>query len=142
MKNISKVILLSLVIMAITYSCKRRGCMDDCATNYDAKAEKESGSCTFADAQVTFWTDGNTHGPLDIYVDGTYEGTIEQGASNPFIGDSIGPADCGDFGTLTLKRQYGTYDLEARGTCCDFAISKKVLTIDPCDACVIYLFKD
>jgi hypothetical protein len=47
MKNIKT---LSLIILAGTLtftSCRKKGCTDPEATNYDAKAKKDDGSCTF-----------------------------------------------------------------------------------------------
>ena len=34
-------------LLTLTYSCKKEGCTDQAANNYDATAEKDDGSCTF-----------------------------------------------------------------------------------------------
>lgn len=46
MKN-SLIVLISLVCLGITYSCKKEGCTDIAATNYNADAKKDDGTCIF-----------------------------------------------------------------------------------------------
>jgi len=48
MKTLKTLILLSLGGATMITSCKKKGCTDHHATNYDAKAKKDDGSCTFA----------------------------------------------------------------------------------------------
>lgn len=52
MKNNFKIRLTQLVVLFIVSliafsGCKRKGCTDESATNYDSKAKKDDGSCTF-----------------------------------------------------------------------------------------------
>lgn len=46
--------LLSISILVIAVSCKRSGCTDEKATNYDPKAKKEDGSCTYPSDEDTY----------------------------------------------------------------------------------------
>jgi hypothetical protein len=40
-------------LLAFSSSCKREGCTDSKALNYDAKAKKDDGSCTYGSFQIT-----------------------------------------------------------------------------------------
>ena len=42
-----KIILLGLVTVVAFSSCKKKGCMDPNANNFNAEAEKDDGSCTY-----------------------------------------------------------------------------------------------
>ena len=44
-----KIILLGLVTVVAFSSCKKKGCMDPNANNFNAEAEKDDGSCTYDD---------------------------------------------------------------------------------------------
>lgn len=51
----TKSILLLLAISLITsIGCKRKGCTDDHASNYDAKSKTDDGSCEYPEAEVHF----------------------------------------------------------------------------------------
>ena len=43
------VMLLAASLMLGTVSCKKKGCTDETATNYNEKAKKDDGSCTYAE---------------------------------------------------------------------------------------------
>jgi len=48
MKSIRKITLSLLVLMSITVlSCKKEGCTDSTATNYNSKAKKDNGTCLY-----------------------------------------------------------------------------------------------
>ena len=52
-----KLLFIALVGLAVV-SCKKEGCMDENATNYNADAKKDDGSCTFASIEG-MWTSSN-----------------------------------------------------------------------------------
>ena len=62
-----KLALLMMIGGAVAFSsCKKKGCTDSKATNYDSKAKKDDGSCKYP-APVTFC--------LPDAINGTYVGT-------------------------------------------------------------------
>lgn len=44
---------LSLFFAVVLFSCKKEGCTDEVALNYDKKAKKDDGSCNYAEPQET-----------------------------------------------------------------------------------------
>jgi hypothetical protein len=53
----SCVAILTLLFFMLSFSsCKKEGCIDKDALNYDSKAKKDDGSCEFS-ASVVFWID-------------------------------------------------------------------------------------
>ena len=44
--------LLAIVCMAATFSCKKKGCTDPTALNYNADAKKDDGSCSFTKEKI------------------------------------------------------------------------------------------
>jgi hypothetical protein len=57
-------ITLLVCVLTIFTSCKKEGCIDKDALNYDAKAKKDDGSCEFS-ASVVFWIDEEGQAFLD-----------------------------------------------------------------------------
>ncbi len=65
----TKVLLGALIIGAlVTTSCKKKGCMDETATNYSNEAKKDDGTCTFAPDIVL-----NGAASITIAVGSTYD---------------------------------------------------------------------
>jgi hypothetical protein len=65
-------VLLSLgFVLSVSY-CKREGCTDQDATNYDEKAKEDDGTCDYADEDVSGELSGNTTWTADRiwYLDG------------------------------------------------------------------------
>ena len=54
MKNIFKTVLVLTVAMVAFTSCKKKGCVDPTATNYNEEAKKDDGSCEYADPEPVF----------------------------------------------------------------------------------------
>ena len=57
-------ITLLVCVLTIFTSCKKEGCIDKDALNYDSKAKKDDGSCEFS-ASVVFWIDEEGQAFLD-----------------------------------------------------------------------------
>lgn len=69
-------------------SCKKEGCLDANATNYDSEVKKDDGSCTY-EASAVFWIDAQTSGGLQnnwidelkFYIDENYIGKMSTNSS-------------------------------------------------------------
>ena len=48
MKTFKSLLILTLAGASVFTSCKKKGCTDHHAENFDAKAKKDDGSCTYA----------------------------------------------------------------------------------------------
>ena len=46
MKNLSYLFIASIFVMA-SMSCKKKGCMDSDASNYNSEAKKDDGTCVY-----------------------------------------------------------------------------------------------
>lgn len=66
MKKISLLLVLSLSLFAL--SCKKKGCIDESAINYNADAKKDDGSCEYASPTITIIGDN----PVNIGLNSTY----------------------------------------------------------------------
>jgi len=81
MKYCIALILLSLFVV----SCKKEGCTNESATNFDSEAKKDDGSCKY-EANTSFWfnegVSGFLVGPyevteLTVYMDDIAVGTMD-----------------------------------------------------------------
>lgn len=91
-------------------SCKKRGCTNPDAINYNFDAEKDDGTCAF---ERSFWADDDTTGWIDVWV--SEFDTL--GSSMLYVGriSSFFPAGtpaCKASGTATTEREPGIYELE------------------------------
>ena len=104
----STVLLTISVLSLMLISCKKEGCIDIDATNYDANAKKDNGTCTFEGSNV-FWYDeavatflvSDDAVSLFYYVDGQLIGSSAAGAywtSAP---------DCGQDASTTVTKNLG-----------------------------------
>lgn len=64
--------ILGISIALGTTSCKKKGCTDSKATNYDAKAKKDDGSCKF---ETTTNGDGHNGSHIMVKFEHNYDGT-------------------------------------------------------------------
>lgn len=80
-----KIILFIVSFSLVVLSCKKEGCMNENATNYDAEVKKDDGSCHF-EAKTSFWfSEGVSEflvGPyevtaLTVYMDDVSVGTMD-----------------------------------------------------------------
>lgn len=80
-----------------------RGCMDPEATNYDATADTDDGSCTY-EGQAVFWYGSAVAQDLDAYFSDTLTFYVEGEAQIVTATDmywSVAP-DCGEYNTYTV----------------------------------------
>lgn len=85
MKSLSILFLSSLFVFA---SCKKEGCMDNNANNYDSEAKKDNASCLY-EASAIFWISASTStsyqnsfiDELKVYIDGNYVGKMSTNSS-------------------------------------------------------------
>lgn len=90
-------VILVLVSITLVESCKK-GCLDSRANNYDEKAKKDDGSCTYGSGTVTTSNEEKETGDLkffiknstkrdkesvELYVNNKFIGFIQNGCSNP-----------------------------------------------------------
>lgn len=105
MKNIFTLFLVVVTALASFTGCKKEGCNDPDATNYNADAGKDDGSCIF-EGSVVFWYNAATADfmqslgvdELNFYVDGNLVGTRN---INDFYTTQ---PDCGDAGSITVVK--------------------------------------
>lgn len=105
MKNIFTLSLAVVTALASFTGCKKEGCNDPDATNYDVDAGKDDGSCIF-EGSVVFWYNAATADfmqslgvdELNFYVDGNLVGTRN---INDFYTTQ---PDCGDAGSITVVK--------------------------------------
>ena len=89
-------------------SCKKEGCTNADADNYDSSAKKDDGSCTYSGEMVLWYNittsvdmaiDGITS--LTYYVDGSVVGSSD--ASVYWTGSP----ECGTNGSITVSKNLG-----------------------------------
>jgi hypothetical protein len=56
---------IAAISLASLNSCKKEGCIDAIADNYNADADKDDGSCNYS-ASVSFWYNGTTSANLQL----------------------------------------------------------------------------
>lgn len=99
----------AIIAGTIFTSCKKEGCIDGDATNFDAEADEDNGSCVYS-GEVVFWYGeasskflvGDGAVTLTYYVDGKIVGST---AANVF--DTKEP-ECGQNGSITVSRDLGS----------------------------------
>ncbi|MBT5613364.1 MAG: hypothetical protein HOJ64_00635 [Euryarchaeota archaeon] len=67
MKKINYIILLVAILPLVTSSCKKKGCTDSAASNYDVNAKRDDGTCTYdphADPHITLSFEHNFDGSI------------------------------------------------------------------------------
>jgi hypothetical protein len=98
----------ALLTATVLTSCKKSGCTDKDATNYDEKAKKDDATCTF-EGQTVIWfnksvadsliADGSTS--ITYNVDGAVAGSS---ATNVYW---TGAPKCDQSGSVTIKKSLG-----------------------------------
>lgn len=91
-------------------SCKKKGCTDAMANNYDSEASKDDESCTYS-ARGTFWYEQSlylTMNQAGVTTVELFVGDVSAGTAP--VGDYAGPAtpDCGAAKTISVVKNIGT----------------------------------
>jgi hypothetical protein len=102
-----KLFFILLSSFAILTACKKEGCTDNLAENFDKEAEKENNTCTY-EGTLTFWINANSSidfnnnmiDELFVYVDGTKIGQMTS------TSNQLTTPDCGSIG-LTYYENFG-----------------------------------
>jgi hypothetical protein len=97
----------SILLVLTTISCKKKGCTDEDATNYDVDAKKYDGSCTYT-GDISFWFNedrsmdllGSSVTIMTVYIDDVSHGTID-----PAVW-AVGP-ECAGANTFTTTIDMG-----------------------------------
>ena len=97
MKTLLKITICSLVLFA---SCKKPGCMDKEATNYNMSANEDNGTCSYLGNVTFFSSDTLDNGPIKILVDNYDYG---------FVSSSASLINCGDSGGINVALHAGTH---------------------------------
>lgn len=99
----------ALLASMTTLSCKKQGCTDVDATNYDLKAKKDDGTCSFQGENVIWYGQSTADSlvndgavTLTYYVDGNVVGSS---AANVYW---TGAPDCGQNGSITITKDLGS----------------------------------
>ncbi len=107
-KKLSQLLILSMVVGGI-WSCKKEGCIDQDATNFNADAKKDDGTCTY-EGKAVFWYNQAvadsllSYGTssLSYYVDGQVVGSS---AANVYW---TAAPDCGADASVTVTKSLGS----------------------------------
>jgi len=132
---------LLLASVVLLPSCEKKGCTDPCAYNYEPGAERDDGSCVLKKPEISFWSDGNSHGFIIIRIDSDQNGQIEIGE---YFGTlAFGFPDtpfCGQYNTVTAQLGTGQYYYEASASD-DTTTWSGTITLTDCE-CVLVHLKD
>lgn len=132
-------IILSFFLLVLLHnSCKKKGCTDQCANNYQEKAKENDGTCTYDNAKVSFYTNGFSHGQIIISVIQPGDTFIASNTIDMALG--FVPA-CESAGTVTISRPKGSYRIFALGTGDSYEWNYFNYEFDPC-GCKVFLLPD
>lgn len=104
MKRIT-IILVSILLIAFSFSCKKKGCTNQYCDTYNEKAKEDDGSCGCNEGAVSVYVTRNDS-EVDVYIDNVKKGRI----SDYFDGNA---PTCGQDGTLRIELAPGVYQLTA-----------------------------
>jgi len=144
-----KLILVTVLFTALVFntSCKREGCTDADATNYDEKAKEDDGSCTYKAGLVIWWNQSFSEDWLDdgcntvkVYFDGTLIDSKAISTYWPNMTSCSGGInkqfDLGKLKTKTVKVKLLFEGEDEDGEWTDE--EEETLTLNAKDKCLIY----
>ena len=100
-----------ICLLGLLFSCKKEGCTDIGAKNFDTEAKQDNGTCIyptdanailFFGAEITEYLNYKGTAELNFYVDGVYETTI---LPSNYITDF---PECGQDSTMSVYRDLGS----------------------------------
>ncbi len=111
MRKVSSLFLLVLITSLTVVSCKKPGCRDTRATNFNAEANTEDGTCTYT-SKITFWclpeasaTLKNAgHEMLRFEITGVI---VDSVVTENFFAPT---GECNAPGVKTIEQDLGNYD--------------------------------
>lgn len=104
-------------VLVFTHGCKKKGCTNACAYNYESQAEKDDGSCVIKLPVVSFWSDGNSHGYINISIDSNQNGKIDLGEHFGTLAYGFNTTPfCGQYNTVKHELPPGNYYYLARAS--------------------------
>jgi hypothetical protein len=119
MKFTKNTILLATAMLFVLTGCKKEGCTDSTATNYDADAKKDDGSCTFNTTTTPSYT---TPATFD-FTDADGNNTVSYGGQTDrmnmlsemvtYLKTANGPDENGTNATLDSVRLHAMYSNDA-----------------------------
>lgn len=106
--------LIAVLFLLIGSSCVKKGCTDPCAYNFEPTAHKDNGSCVLKKPKVSFWSNGNSHGYINISIDSDHSGAITLGEyfGTLAFGFEEEPF-CGLYNTVSHELEPDTYTYRA-----------------------------
>lgn len=123
----------ALILGASFTSCKKEGCTDQLASNYDSTAERDDESCVF-NANVLFWYDQNTGTfPMDASDVNFYLDSKLLGTSSGFL-DRPGIPTCDSANVVSFiyemeKTKSGIYSLDIKARSNDSLLYTKTVNV-------------
>jgi trimeric autotransporter adhesin len=113
----------TLILLAVSFvlsvtSCKREGCMDSNATNYDDKAKEDDGSCEYEAASTTLSGDISSDLTLDASLEYTLAGGVHvlDGATLTIPAGTVIKSDPNESVAYLLIEQGGMIDAQGTAT--------------------------
>ena len=110
MKRLNYLLILSILLFGIN-SCKKKGCMDSNAANYNSEAKKDDGSCVYTPV-ITMNGDASMTISVGLgYIDPGATAANSDGSEVEVIADTSGVDDSivGDFSvTYSATNEHGT----------------------------------
>jgi hypothetical protein len=110
MKKIILALSASVLMLGSMTSCKKEGCTDGDATNFDSEASKDNGTCTFSSRLVFWWKKDfrdscaeNGISNINVYFDNKLAGSLP--VSSLYWNSA---PSCGATGALTINKDLGS----------------------------------
>ena len=137
-----KLLLLLLVLPFIISSCRKEGCTDAVAENYDEKAKEDDGTCEYIDGctdetatnydeeaskddgsceyegEVLLWTNCDLCCQVQVRIDGEY-----QGNTSVWYSATPDAPNCRATGCVSATLPVGSYEWSGTETCVGFIVT-------------------
>ncbi len=100
---------ISLLTMCLATSCKKEGCTDKSATNFDAEAKKDNNTCSY-EGSVVFWYGKETSAQMTFNASSSLRYYFDNELTGSSSADVYftGAPNCGQDGSITITRSLGS----------------------------------